>query len=174
MITLPGFEPSDASLFEHGFVFAGEAHLNVAPSVAFAYLTDIPSWPSWYPKMKSAMWTSAEPHGLHSIREVTVMRRKMQQQVVEADAPWRITFTALSGSSLGVKSYVEQFEIVPVGGHACVLRWRMGLQYRFMHGLAAGIGSFIMRVHPLSGRIQSQVPKAFATFVHARAMPPRP
>lgn len=172
MINFPRFEPSDASLFEDAYVLQGEAGLNIAPSVAYLYLADTASWPQWYPRMKSARWISAEPHGLNSEREVTVMRQKMVQRVVEVDAPWRITFTALTGASFGVKSIVEQFEIVPMSEHACTLRWRMGLKYRFLHGFFSGIGSFVMRVHPMAGAVQRQVPKAFARFVWASAVPP--
>ncbi|MEX0836179.1 MAG: SRPBCC family protein [Nitriliruptor sp.] len=98
------------------------------PDRIFAALADASSWPRWFPGLDQARWTSPEPHGMGSTREVKVGPLRVVEEFIAWEPGVRFGFTFESTNLPGTRAGVELVELLPVTAHRTRVSYTMALE----------------------------------------------
>jgi len=86
-----------------------------APAVVFDALADTPSWPTWFPALRSAAWTSTAPYGIDSTRVVVVGPVRIHERFIAWEPGRQWGFTVTSTSPSVVRALVEVADLDDLG-----------------------------------------------------------
>lgn len=110
---------------------SAERELAVSPAQLFACFADNASWGEWVPVIRHATWTSPLPVAQGSARIVGVIGGVQLDEVFWAWQPERrIGFRVTASSTRMIAALLECFDVTPLGGQRCKLRWRMAVEFR--------------------------------------------
>jgi uncharacterized protein YndB with AHSA1/START domain len=91
------------------------ARRTVDASVAqiWPLVADAAAWPSWFDGMSEAGYTTAEPHGVGSQRQVTVKGLRVTEDIVTYDEPHCFAFVVIEANRPGLAAMVEVVTVQP-------------------------------------------------------------
>ena len=81
------------------------------PETVWRLLGDSSTWPSWTPIDAYELERPGGSDGLGEIRRFTTGRVHVREEIVERDAPHRLTYALLSG--LALRDYRAQIDLTP-------------------------------------------------------------
>ncbi len=123
-----------------------EAVVTRKPSAVFAALADAAAWPSWFPGVRAAWYSTPPPHGVGTIREAKVGGTHWVERMIVWDDPSRWGWTVIAASLPFAVAQVESFALHPTtsGTRVC---WTIALEPRllarmgrpFMHRATASL-----------------------------------
>lgn len=100
------------------------------PEEVFAELADAESWPEWVSIIGSARWVSEPPHGVGSVRDVTVGPLTVREQFIAWDEGERLAFSFVGVDGPGhpaVNGGVEVAELEPGSVGRTMLTYTMAV-----------------------------------------------
>jgi len=101
------------------------ADFPVPPARLFEVLSDGAAWPQWFEVVKSATWTSPEPHGVGSTRTVVMNGNVTATEEFIAWEPHRhLAFRFNECNSARVRGSAEEYRI-ETSADGCRLTWTM-------------------------------------------------
>lgn len=161
----------DSSFFEDApILLTGKAVVPTSVEAAFRGLCDVEAWGAWIPRCKSVTSTGDGP--LREGSTHTVRRRgkpAYDEQVVELEAPFRLTTSVIRGREGGLARGGQEFLLRPLSAGSTELTWRYGAEPTRFAGWSTPVMKLLMRVHPLAPKMQNRLPEAFATYMSAHA-----
>ena len=113
-----------------------EALVAAPPAAVFAALAEPRGWPSWFPGVRAACYTSPPPHGVGTIREARVSGTYWVEEMIAWEADVRWGWTVTRASLPFARAQVEVFELSSVADGTRV-GWTLGLEPRLLARLGA-------------------------------------
>ncbi len=86
------------------------------PDEVFAALADTPAWPTWFPGITGARWTSEAPHGIGSTRSVSLGPITIDEEFIVWEPGQRWGFTFVSTTIPLMKAGAELVELAAEAG----------------------------------------------------------
>jgi hypothetical protein len=96
----------------------------------FRSLEDPDSWPVWLDPIDSVVWTSPQPFGVGTTRDVTGRAGLISERFWAWDDGRRMSFCFTETTVPIFGAFCEDYEVVPTGDDECVLVWRYGFECR--------------------------------------------
>ena len=129
--------PVDASFFETAPMrFRHEVDLDAAPAKVFVIFDDENSWPKWFHAIHKVEWTSPRPHGVDSIRTVTLATATLFEHFFCWEEDRRCSFY-LTGTSVPLAhALAEDYLLEEVAPGKTRFTYRVGIEPRM--AVAAG------------------------------------
>ena len=124
-----------------------------APDVLWPALADPAAWTQWFVGMKQARYTSPEPYGVGTTRQVSVSSMKADEVVLAFDVAERFAFRVTQVNLPALRAMVEVITLEPVGDGTRVV-YRQAVE---LEGWAKFMGSLVRR--QLSGSLRKSLPK---------------
>lgn len=112
------------------------AVLPVNAATAFASLEDGDAWPEWLDVINSVEWTSPKPFGVGTTRNVVADVGTISEEFFVWEPGRRMAFFFTEGPIPVVAAFAEDYEVTDLGGGACELVWRWGVEMNKGFGLA--------------------------------------
>lgn len=126
---------------EAPFRYANSVDLNITPDQLFEVLADADAWPRWGKVITHVEWTTPEPHGVGTTRDVTMRGGLLASEEFLAWEPGRLlAFRFTTASERSIKAFAERYDVEPTAS-GCRLTWTLALD-------VAGPGPLFM---PISG-----------------------
>ena len=95
--------------------FRGSATTTASPDALFAILIDYPSWPEWFPSVRSVEHVGDQKEGVGSRRRVRVPGAVFDEEFIAWEPGARWTFTGLASRPRILAALVEDCRIEPKG-----------------------------------------------------------
>jgi len=106
-----------------------EREYPIAADRLFALFEAAETWCEFFPVIRKAEWTSPRPFGVGTTRRVTVIGGVVLDEVFWAWKPGsRMGFAITAASNRSLEGLVELYDILPLDGERCKLRWEMGIE----------------------------------------------
>jgi uncharacterized protein YndB with AHSA1/START domain len=146
-------------------VHVAEADVPATRNAVFAAFADPALWPSWFPNVRHASYTSPRPHSVGTIREASVAGTHWVEEMIAWDAGSRLAWTVIRASVPLAKAQVEEFAFVDAGAGTRV-RWTLAIEPRVLARLGSPLAA------PMISRLFR---RAMANLGdHLRQAPPPP
>jgi hypothetical protein len=120
-----------------------EAVLAAPPERAFDIIVNGREQGRWFADFVACRWTSPEPYGLGSTREIELKLLTVKEKFIAWERGKRLSFTFTGMTLPVVKRMVEDLRLSPIGPNKTRLVWTAHYEPRaFMrpfHGIARGV-----------------------------------
>jgi carbon monoxide dehydrogenase subunit G len=116
-----------------------EADVAAPRAAVFAAVAAPESWKHWFPNVRDAVYTSAPPHGVGTIREAHVGGTRWVEEIIAWADGSCFAWTVTRASVPFAAAQVESFEFADAGS-ATRVRWTLALDPRLLVRLAAPLG----------------------------------
>jgi carbon monoxide dehydrogenase subunit G len=129
--------------------------------VVFSAIAEHPDrWRSWYPGFGAGGYTSPEPHGVGSVREMKVGGLLTIETMLAWDAPSRWAFYISKATMPGIRAFAEDYALAP-DGTGTVLTWTLAVE---LAPAAKPLGPLLGKVGPkLTRRAFANLERRLAT-----------
>ena len=97
-------------------------------AATFRSFEDADAWPLWLDPVTKIEWTSPQPFGVGTTRDITIRGRVVSETFYTWDDGTRMSFYFASGQLPLFAAFAEDYELVPVGTYECELVWRYGFE----------------------------------------------
>ncbi|WP_354699100.1 hypothetical protein DSM112329_04807 [Paraconexibacter sp. AEG42_29] len=94
---------------------------DAAPEAVWALLADSAAWPSWTPVDSHSEEHPGGADGTGEVRIFKTGRYTVREEIVEKQAPERLSYVLLSG--LPLKNYRAEIDVRPAPGGGSEIRW---------------------------------------------------
>lgn len=109
-------EPSDIGYTEISpFQIVNEAIINASPERVFDILAAGENQSEWFQDFVENRWTSPEPYGVGSTREVELKIITVKERFLVWDRGKHLAFTITASTVPAVRRMLEEFHMEPVG-----------------------------------------------------------
>lgn len=124
------------------FRIRAEAYVHAPPHRVFEIVTG-EAMERWLPEFVALRWTSPEPFGVGSTRDLDMRTLKVKERVLAWEPGRRFAFT-ITGTSLPLLvQMVEDVHLTPIAARVTLLRWNVHYApktpLRALHPLARGL-----------------------------------
>lgn len=128
-MTMHPCETVGTTFFETGKrVYSASVEIAATPEQIFACFEDAASWPKWAPPITDVIWTSPKPYGLGTTRTVKMIGITGDEEFIAWDYPKRMAFCFTHCSQKMVRSFAEDYQVVPLDNGKTQVTWTMGLE----------------------------------------------
>lgn len=121
--------PADASFaararkqFTYDFTIAAPA------SAVFSAITNPDKLDRWIPDFRSARWLTAAPHGVGSLREVTLSLLRVEERILVWEPGQRFVFHISRASIPMLKRMVEDYRLTAAPDGSTRVQWTIAYQ----------------------------------------------
>lgn len=122
--------PEDLSFLDSAPLAATvELAIAAGPETIWPAIADAALWTEWFPGIKEARYTSAQPHGEGSIRFVSVGPLKANEVVLAFEPLRRFAFRVTDANLPGFSAIVEEITLEPKGS-STVVRYRQATELK--------------------------------------------
>lgn len=128
-------------------------------AAAFRSLEDAESWPQWLDPIDTVVWTSPEPFGVGTTRDVIGRAGTFSERFFAWDDGHRMSFHFTETDTPLFDAFCEDYELVPTADDECVLVWRYGFECRGSFRLAQPIVAVLFK------RMGAKSLRRFAEFM---------
>jgi hypothetical protein len=143
--------PSDLRPVDLGFLeSAPYRHVTTelvrrTPDAVFAAISEDPAgWGSWYPGFShQGRYLTPPPHGVGSVREVTMLGVRYREQILAWDTPHRWAFYVDRATLPFGRAFVEDYQVTPEGAHS-VVQWTLAIDPRGLVRVAMPLMSVVL------------------------------
>jgi len=94
----------------------------------FRAFEDAEAWPVWLDAIKSVTWTSPQPFGVGTTRDIQTPGGTVSETFFAWEPGERMSFYFSAGGPPGLKAFVEDWQLEPVGAESCTLIWSWGFE----------------------------------------------
>ena len=112
-------------------VFVAEETVRATPEQIFEVFEDAHSWTEWAGPIQEVVWTSPQPFGVGTTRDVHMSGDLIGYERFIAWEPGkRMAFTFVAASKDAVESFLEDYRVTDLGDGSCRVEWYMALETR--------------------------------------------
>ncbi|GAB2977140.1 SRPBCC family protein [Nocardioides montaniterrae] len=121
--------------------YSNSVDLAITPEQLFEVLADASAWPHWAKVITHVEWTTPEPRGVGTTRDVTMRGGLVgSEEFIAWEPPTLLSFRFNQASEKSIKAFAERYDVAPTP-EGCRLTWTLALD-------VTGPGRFFM---PISG-----------------------
>ena len=113
-----------------------ECLVDLPVAVVWQAIADAPTWPRWWPGLRSAGYQGDPPHGVGTIRVANVGGWHMRETMLAWDVERRYAYRIDRSTAPLAKAQLESTELL-VEGTRTRVRWTLAIQPGLMMRLAA-------------------------------------
>lgn len=110
-------------------------------AATFRSFEDAEAWPQWLDAIDEVTWTTPQPFGVGTTREIKGRAGVISEYFFAWDNGRRMSFFFDRGPLRVVGAFAEDYELVPTGDDSCELVWRYAFEcpggYRVLQPLIA-------------------------------------
>jgi uncharacterized protein YndB with AHSA1/START domain len=156
--------PKPLEWIEHAPIsFRGSATTTASPDAVFEVLVDYPSWPEWFPSVRSVEHLGDQKEGVGSRRRVRVPGAVFDEEFIAWEPGARWTFTGLAAQPRILAALVEDCRITSAGG-------RTTLSYTMYVEPVRRLGALTRLSAPMVGRNLTKGMRNLAARAEGRAV----
>lgn len=104
-------------------------------ATTFRSFEDAESWPQWLDPIDRVVWTSPQPFGVGTTRDVVGRVGTISERFFAWEDGRRMSFHITEADVPVLGAFCEDYELVPTGEDECVLVWRYGFECRGVYRL---------------------------------------